>query len=446
MSAKNKLIISGVGIGVLVIAFIVALVLSIQKPEKPQETAPTAPSISQNELQNYLKVSTKSWTNDALFGSIDLTQIERLYFVYQAPSDLKAEMAWFFDGLNCYYVAGNVYVEVGYGIKIMGSMNGAFANLVNLKEIQGLSSLKTENVADMSYLFANCSSLQNIQIQELDTSNLVLAKGMFEGCASLISLDMGGMDFTNVLDLDYMFANCKALDDLRLPKTMDFTTAKYMFKNIGISATVCTQVVGELSTANCKYADYMFEGARMFDYSLAERFDTTNLVSAEGMFANAGELRTIDLSQWKTNNLVNVKNMFFDDTMLKSCNVGGWNADNIQYCDSMFSLCSSLRELDISWSNVDIIHSATNMFSTCLSLENINFTAFDNTKFGNATRMFYDCNNLQNIICVGFEADVSDEMFRYCSELPNYTDGKWYVDMATIDGYFVKEINANGET
>lgn len=435
MTAKQKLIASGVGIVILVLALIVVFISNLRGPVDEDEI-PTAPSMPQLEMEKYIKTSTKSWADNALLCGENPEDIKAIYFVYERPDGLIAQSAWVFDGIQCYCSDGYLYVEVGYGVRILGSMNGAFANMTNVTEIQGIGALQTENVADMSNLFKNCSSIEQIQIKGLETNNLVLSSSMFEGCTSLQTLDMSDMDFTTVVDIDYMFAHCNSLKTLQLPETRDITTARYLFYDVGTSVSEKTQLIGSINTSNCKYMDGMFQMSRFFNYNIAENFDTKNLISAFEMFKAAGELYEINLSNWDTKSLQTTERMFFDCTALLSCNINNWDVTNLNNCNEMFALCSRLSQLEIGWINLNTLRSAQNMFSTCISIKELDFSAFNNSHIGDARKMFFDCNDIESIMCTGFTADVSDEMFKYCRNLPNYKEGQWYADMAIAGKYF----------
>lgn len=60
-----------------------------------------------------------------------------------------------------------------------------FCGCVNLKKITGLENLKTENVTGMSSMFANCSSLETLDLSNFNTANVKNMYSMFYGCSSL---------------------------------------------------------------------------------------------------------------------------------------------------------------------------------------------------------------------------------------------------------------------
>ena len=70
-----------------------------------------------------------------------------------------------------------------------------------------ISLIGMENVNDISYMFAGCSSL--FDISNLDTSNVKNMSYMFYGCSSLSSLpDISKWDTSNVIYMSHMFDGC----------------------------------------------------------------------------------------------------------------------------------------------------------------------------------------------------------------------------------------------
>ena len=63
----------------------------------------------------------------------------------------------------------------------------------------------------MSYWFAGCSYLQEVDFSGLDTSCLQDMANLFFGCGNLESLDMSGFNTANVTDMESVFNGCEKL-------------------------------------------------------------------------------------------------------------------------------------------------------------------------------------------------------------------------------------------
>lgn len=434
MNRNGKILIALITIIVLLVGAIVFVVLNryddgpIFNPEQSQ-TDPTNPQ--------YVKTSTKPWTNRALFGNLNPDTITSVHFVDEKPQG-AAEQAWVFDGISCYFKEGAVYAVVGNKLKVLGAMNGAFADLTALTEISGFDLLDTSNVTDMSYLFSNCSSLTALPIQDLNTSSVVLAEAMFQGCSSLTSLDLSGMDLTNAVDMDYIFAECMSLDELYLPKTEAVMSLSHVFESVGRRSSYMTYIYGTLNTANCEDMSYMFNETRIYDYSFAQDFDTRNLKNAECMFANCGFNR-IDLTQWDVSKLETTERMFYSDMIMIECNMDGWNVQSLKNCSHMFYLCTSLTDMELGWINIPDIQDASALFKECYQLQTVDVSLFKNVHFGDAREMFQYCENLITIYGESITSDVSDRMFDWCIKLVGAVEySEFVVDgkMANTNGYF----------
>ena len=88
----------------------------------------------------------------------------------------------------------------------------------------------TNEVTDMSFMFADCTSLEVIEIGmamsvqddmtqsrgNFLTSNVTNMASMFEGCKSLQSFYLQNLDIHSVKNFSNMFAGCSSLEDMNL--------------------------------------------------------------------------------------------------------------------------------------------------------------------------------------------------------------------------------------
>lgn len=66
--------------------------------------------------------------------------------------------------------------------------SGWFRDMVQLEKIDGLEKLHTHQVSDMSFMFAGCEELSNLDIDDWDVSNVKDMTDMFKDCRSLTKL------------------------------------------------------------------------------------------------------------------------------------------------------------------------------------------------------------------------------------------------------------------
>ena len=87
----------------------------------------------------------------------------------------------------------------------------------------------TEKVTDMSFMFATCSSLTKLDLQNFNTTNVTDMKGMFDNCGNLTELDLQNFNTTNVEDMGYMFTDCINLTKLKVGKNFNVKKKWDMF-------------------------------------------------------------------------------------------------------------------------------------------------------------------------------------------------------------------------
>ena len=111
-----------------------------------------------------------------------------------------------------------------------------FKGCKNLNAVY-LDKLYTNDVTDMSYMFADCASLEVIEFSmamsaedeillengvltpsrdNFLTCNVTNMAGMFEGCKSLHYFDIQNLDVHSVKNFSNMFAGCPSLEEINL--------------------------------------------------------------------------------------------------------------------------------------------------------------------------------------------------------------------------------------
>ena len=114
----------------------------------------------------------------------------------------------------------------GFGVCIINLKGGSKMNLPdNCKSINNdtnlnctLSSTLTEinlNSAlnSTSYMFKDCKTLTSIHLTSIDS--LRETNGMFENCINLKSITFGNFDTSKVVNMSHMFYNCSSLEQLQ---------------------------------------------------------------------------------------------------------------------------------------------------------------------------------------------------------------------------------------
>lgn len=100
------------------------------------------------------------------------------------------------------------------------SFHGMFADAFSEMEELDVSHFVTNNVFEMNFMFARCSSLKHLDVSTFDTRKVRDISNMFYMCSSLTSLDLSSFDLSSVTNSDkYIkgtFYGCTSLSTLIL--------------------------------------------------------------------------------------------------------------------------------------------------------------------------------------------------------------------------------------
>ncbi len=293
-------------------------------------------------------------------------------------------------------------------------------SLKNLKKIQGMENLVTDEVTDMSFMFYCCKSLEAIDFSSFNTSNVQDMNCMFAHCESLKSLNLYKFLTDNVRNMANMFSSCTSLESLAINTAFDtrkVTNMRYMFssckslKSLDLSAFI---------TSNVTDMSNMFEHCSSLKSLDLSSFNTSNVTDMSGMFAECMALETVNLSKFNTANVTTMSEMFYRCKSLKSLNFKSFNTSNVKYMVGMFKECFSLKSLDLSMFNTANVTHMSEMFDCCKSLKSIDLSSFNTSKVTSMRSMFGGCFDLKSLDLTSFSfAKVDDlyEAFFGCGDL-----------------------------
>ena len=173
-----------------------------------------------------------------------------------------------------------------------------FYGCTNLTTIEGISNLNTENVTDMSSIFAYCPGLTSLDVSKFKTDNVTNMGGMFYGCSGLTNLDVSNFKTDSVRNMNAMFAGCGLTD---------------------------------LDVSN---------------------FKTDNVMDMSLIFAACSGLTSLDLSSFKTDKVTRMNSMFAYCTSLTSLNLSNFNTSRVTHFESFFERCPSLAAIQAGSANI----------------------------------------------------------------------------------------------
>lgn len=129
----------------------------------------------------------------------------------------------------------------------------------------------SEKVTDMSYMFNYCSSLTDVNLENVKTTSVVTMANMFTYSSSLKSLNLSSFSGEKLENMMGMFMNCSSLEslDLTAMNTANVTNMNSLFMN-------CTSL-------------------KTIDLS---KFDTTNVTLMINLFRNCSSIEELDLTSF----------------------------------------------------------------------------------------------------------------------------------------------------
>lgn len=130
-----------------------------------------------------------------------------------------------------------LYISSEYGeINAPESMAGYFEGFKALKMVD-LSGLNASDTTDVSNLFYNCQSLEEINFGPNSFGSVDNWSQAFAVCKGLTELNLSDLDFGNVSNINLMFSWCNHLENLKLPYLDEgnISSAKDVFYKTGVN-------------------------------------------------------------------------------------------------------------------------------------------------------------------------------------------------------------------
>ena len=112
-----------------------------------------------------------------------------------------------------------------------------FKDFISLIEIKFNFDIFTAvSATDMSYMFSNCSSIKQLNLNGFDTENTIDMEHMFYSCTSLSSLDLSSFNTLKVKYFDDIFGKCQEMYiTLNSKLCENLVRSEYITSNIHIN-------------------------------------------------------------------------------------------------------------------------------------------------------------------------------------------------------------------
>ena len=361
-----------------------------------------------------------------------------------------------------------------------------FEGMKNLSSIIGLEYLNTSEVTNMSYMFAGCYKLSEINLSGFNTSKVTNMSNMFLSCSSLKTLDLSSFNTKSVTEMQSMFGWCLELETIIVGEnwsTEHVTSSDYMFSGcssiIGGAGTIFDEnhldkgyahIDGRPSNPGYLSATLPEAYAVLSDdgKTLTFRYDSSKSSYGDNAYdLNEGD----NLPGWNGITTMAVETVVFEESFatFRPVSTRSWfdsfinlteivgmeylNTSEVTTMNSMFGGCKSITNLDLSHFNTSKVTNMEAMFNTCHKLKEINLRGFDTSNVTSMQLMFKGCDVLETLNLGSFNTSNVTSMgmmFEYCFMLKTiYVGGGWSVANASCYGMFIqcgKIIGGEGTT
>ena len=307
----------------------------------------------------------------------------------------------------------------GWNLNSVQNCFGLFREMINLREITGLSTLKLPGCSNMGSMFSSCSKLTSLELgPDFSTKGNQNFSHMFSGLAALTTLDLSQADFDTEAARDFssMFSGSPSLKTIILgdkfhchpDARQDMTD---MFSNLTALETL--KLGANFQAAPTK-TTRMFEGCKSLKTldltGLDLDIDRTSSIGfaiydAASMFEGCSSLESITTgTQWYLGKADSLSSMFNGCYSLKSIgnriHFGGGNTNYIKDMSYMFYNCSSLTGISMysgQFGRFGRLETMRNMFYGCSSLTSIDMDNWGLEKLTNVAGLFSGCRSLKSI-------------------------------------------------
>ena len=258
-------------------------------------------------------------------------------------------------------------------------MDYMFNECSSLEEIKFGNKFNTEKVTSMYCMFNKCENLLELNLENFNTKNVKIMSFMFRGCKNLIRIEFGKyFNIPNVHSMDSMFSECSSLEELNLDNfnTINVENMDSMFS--GCSSLREITFGKNFNTKDVRNMSSMFYECSSLKEIHLDKFNTENVTDMSWMFYECSSLKEINLDNFNTCSVENMSGMFSGCSSLKTLNLSKFKLDACKNIENMLYYCNSLEELsfpDPLYKKLHVeIEDKRNIFEGCFSLKRIHNT------------------------------------------------------------------------
>ena len=220
--------------------------------------------------------------------------------------------------------------------------NGCKSTLIEFSEVDNYELLNLSEVTDISYIFKDCTNLEEIDLSFLNSMNKIKnIDFLFYNCKNLALIsNIESLHTKYITNMDSVFNNCMKLKSLK----------KFNFSAEGVES----------------FNNLFHNCSSLKTLPNISGWDMRNAKTLKGMFSGCGNLESLpDISKWNLENVVNMEEMFAGCRINKppdftKCK---WDLKNLKYFDKIFynSFATKINFENWKIGNLEIV-SKNNIF------------------------------------------------------------------------------------
>ena len=278
-------------------------------------------------------------------------------------------------------------------------------NFSKKREIFILRFIWSNDLTDLSYMFADCTNLITVSnIENLIDVEITNLSNLFRNCTSLIiTPNFSECNTDYVENMSSLFRGCKNLKEITgisnwdTSKVTKMTSLFYNCENL----EKCPDISKWNTSKVTNFSGMFYNCSKLQNLSDISNWNTKNVINMSLMFYGCKSLSELpDISKWKTTKLKSVKAIFYGCENVKVLpDISKWTGDNITELSAMFYNCESITSIPniFKW-KLNNFTDVSNLFYNCKNL-NLNpvFSSWDFGKVTDMSGMFYGCANLKEI-------------------------------------------------
>ena len=253
----------------------------------------------------------------------------------------KATFSVLDDTESMFESYGGYYNSIRYlpnksNVSRLTKMKNMFKNLkTGSYNYLNLSSFNTENVTDMTMMFAGCSNMKDFDLSGFNTKNVTNMYGMFSNAGSLRNfINTSGFNTEKVTNMSYMFNGTRFEKlDLSSFNTKNVTDMSYMFNDYFNYSPVITYPA-VFDTSKVTNMAYMFNKSYIRNLPSAG-FDTRSVTNMNHMFSES-LVNGLPSSGFNTSAVTDMGFMFYKAKYMQGPQVFNFNTRNVTNMESMF--------------------------------------------------------------------------------------------------------------